>query len=112
MPAIGRYRHRVALWVPGDPVSDPDGGWTDTPVPLSPPEWDCAIAPATARSLESLGSGAVLATATHVVKGRYHPGITTQTRITFQGRVLSVLFVANRDERGIETDLVCAEVVT
>lgn len=111
MPAVGTYRHRVTLWVPGDPVSDPDGGYSTTPVPLTPPDWDCSIAPATARTLEAIGAGAVLAQATHVVKGRYHPGITTETIVTFQGRTLSVLFVANRDERGIETDLICAEVV-
>ena len=111
MPAIGRYRHRVTLATPSDPVPDPDGGWMETWIPLTPATWDCAIAPATARSLESIGSGAVLATATHVIKGRYHAGITTQTRVTYRGRVLSVLFVANRDERDIETDCVCAEVV-
>lgn len=111
MPAVGRYRHRVTLAVPGDPVPDGEGGWTDTEIPLDPAVWDCSIAPATARTLETIGAGAILATATHVIKGRYHPGITTQTRVTFRDRVLSVLFVANRDERDMETDLVCAEVV-
>jgi len=111
MTAAGKFRHRVTLANPADPVPDPDGGYTESTTPLNPPTWDCAIAPATARTLESLGAGSVLAHATHVVRGRHHPGITTQTRLTLDGRTLSVLFVANRDEREIETDLVCAEVV-
>ena len=112
MPAVGSFRHRVTLTNPGSPVPDPDGGWSETPVPLVPPTWDCSIEQASARTLESIGAGSVLAQATHLVRGRYHAGITTQTRVTFGARVLSVLFVANRDERNIETDLVCAEVVT
>ena len=112
MPAVGTFRHVVTLSNPGSPVPDPDGGWSETPVPLNPPTWDCSIEQASARTLESIGAGSVLAQATHLVRGRCHAGITTQTRVTFGSRVLSVLFVANRDERNIETDLVCAEVVT
>jgi head-tail adaptor len=112
MTAVGTYRHRVTLTNPGSPTPDPDGGWSETPVPLIPPEWDCSIQQASARTLESIGAGSVLAQATHLVRGRFHPGITTQTRLAVGGgRVFSVLYVANRDERNIETDLVCAEVV-
>jgi len=111
MPAIGQYRHLVSLDAPGDPVPDPDGGFTESYAPLDPATWDCAIQQASVRSLESIGAGSVVAQATHLVRGRYHPGITTQTRITFHGRVLNVLYVANRDERNLETDCVCAEVV-
>jgi len=109
--AIGEFRHRVTLGNPGDPVPDPDGGFADTFTPLVPAEWDCSIEQANARDLESIGAGSVLAQATHLVRGRYHPGITTQTRVTFRNRVLTVLYVANKEERDIETDLVCAEVV-
>jgi len=112
MPAIGTYRHRVTLEAPGDPVPDPDGGFSEVFTPLVPATWDCSIQQPGARTLEAIGAGSVVSQATHVLKGRYHPGITTQTRVTFEGRILSVLFVANRDERGIETDLVCAEVVS
>jgi head-tail adaptor len=111
MPALGQYRHRVALAAPGEPVPDPDGGYAETFTPLDPPEWDCSIQQASARTLEALGAGSLVAQATHLVRGRYHPGITTQTRITFGARALNVLYVANRDERNIETDLVCSELV-
>jgi head-tail adaptor len=109
--SIGQNRHRVLLETPGVPVQNPDGGYTDTWTPLDPPEWNCSIQPVTSRDLESIAGGTILAQATHVVKGRYHPGITTQTRLTFATRTLNVVYAANRDERQIETDLICAEVV-
>lgn len=111
MPNVGTLRHRVTLGNPGDPVPDPDGGYTDTFTPLDPPDWDCSIAQAAVRSLEALGAGSLVAQATHLIRGRYHPGITTQTRLTFNGRIFSVLYVANVDERGIESALVCSELV-
>jgi len=111
MPAIGTYRHRVTLGNPGDPVPDPDGGWQETFTPLTPPNWDCSIQQAAARTLEAIGAGSVVAQATHLLRGRYHPGVTTQTRVTFNTRTFSVLYVSNRDERNTETDLVCAELV-
>lgn len=111
MPSLGALRYVVTLGNPGDPVPDPDGGYTETFTPLDPPTWACSIQQAAARTLEALGAGSVVAQATHVLRGRYHPGITTQTRITFAGRIFSVIYVANRDERGIETDVVAAEIV-
>lgn len=108
---IGAYRHRVTLDEPGPPISDPDGGWIATWTPLDPPTWNCSITQPAARTLESLGAGSVEAQATHMLVGRYHPGITTQTRVTFEGRTFNVLYVANKDERDVESDVVCSEVV-
>jgi head-tail adaptor len=109
--AIGSFRHRVSLAAPGPPIPDGDGGYTEGWAPLDPATWDCSIAPATARDLETIGGGTVLAQATHTVRGRFHPGITTETRLTFDGRTLNVVALANRDERRIELDLICAEVI-
>lgn len=111
--AIGAFRHRVTLDEPGDPISDPDGGWLPTWAPLDPPTWDCAIEPPTARvrAMEGSGGGSVIAQATHLLTGRYHPGITTQTRITFKGRTFNALHVINVDERDTHTELLAAEVV-
>ncbi len=111
MPSVGTYRQLVVLEEPGPLTPDPDGGYTDTWIPLDPTVWACSIQQASARTLEALGAGSVVSQATHLVRGRYHPGITTHTRLTFDGRTLSVIYVANRDARSIETDLVCAEVV-
>jgi head-tail adaptor len=85
MTAIGEYRHRVTLENPGDPVPDGDGGYTETSIPLDPPDWDCSIQAASTRDLESIGAGTVLSQATHLLKGRYHPGITTESRVLIGG---------------------------
>ena len=109
---IGTYRHRVTLDNPGPAVPDGAGGFTATSVPLDPAVWDCSIVPATASDVEAIGGGTVTASASHVVRGRYHPGITSQTRVRFgSGRTLNVVGVANRAERNIETVLMCAEVI-
>ena len=109
--SAGRRRHWVTLADPGTPVADGDGGFTGTPVPLSPPGIFAEIVPATARDLERLAAGSVIATGTHVVRMPYHAGVTTQTVVTFNGRRLAVTGVSNPDERNRETICVCAEVV-
>jgi head-tail adaptor len=110
---IASRRHKVTLDEPGKPVSDPDGGWMPTWEPLAPPTWWCAIMPPTTRvrSFEWAGAGSVIAQATHLLMGRYHAGITTQTRITYHGRTFSALAVSNVDERDITTQVLAAEVI-
>ena len=113
MAGSGSFRHRVTLDEPGPAISDPDGGWVPSWIPLTPAAWDCSIeAPTThLHGLEYLGGGSVVGQATHMLVGRYHPGITLQTRVTFQGRTMNVIYARNRDERDLETVLLCAEVV-
>jgi head-tail adaptor len=106
------FRHVVQVQGPGDPVPDGDGGYTEAFGPLTPPDWHCAISPASPKDLENIGSGTVIAQATHIVTGRYHKGINTETRLLFRGRVLNVVAVVNVDERDRELQLACAEVVT
>ena len=120
--AIGQYRHRVTLEAPGDPVPDGEGGWTEGWAPLTPATWDCSIQAASQRDLESIGAGTVLAQATHLLKGRFHQGITTETRIHWDeydetgaliaAHVMNVIYAVNRDLRRIEHDLIAAEVVS
>jgi len=104
--------HRVTLQNPGPAVPDGEGdtipSWTD----LNPPALSMKIAAATAADLERVTAGTVLATATHIVTGPFHPQITTQTRILFNGRSFSVTGVSNPEERNVELVLVCVEVVT
>lgn len=117
--SVGEYRHLVHLDAPGDPVPDGDGGYTEGFAPLTPPMWYCAIAPANARDLERIAAGAVVSQASHLVRGPFHQGITTETRITFtdtaytppRDRVLNVIAVTNREEREIVSELICAEVI-
>jgi head-tail adaptor len=110
--SVGSHRHVVSLANPGTAVPDGDGGYTQTPVPLDPAEWHCSVMPATARDLERQAASTVAATATHILTGRYHSGITTQTVVTFKSRRFAVTGVSNPEERNIETVVLAVEVVS
>jgi len=110
--AIGAYRHRVSVSNPSGYVPDGDGGYTSGYVPATPPVIDASIQAATARDLERVTAGTVLATATHLIRCRFHPEITTATRLTFKGRIFEVQSVQNVDERDIALVLICTEVLT
>lgn len=108
---VGALRHLVTLENPGAAVMDGDGGYTQAWTALSPAQAWVSITPATTRDLERVAAGTVLSTATHIVHGRFHPGVTTQTRIVFGTRTFSVTGVANPEERSIEMILTAVEVV-
>jgi SPP1 family predicted phage head-tail adaptor len=101
----GQRVHVITLQGPGVPVPDGDGGviqsWTD----LDPPTLKASITAATARDIENLAAGTVIAQAAHVITMPYHPGVTTATRVQFRGRSFSLTNVINREERNIQ--LVC-----
>lgn len=109
---LGDYRHLVTLEAPGVAAPDGSGGYTETWAPLAPPTMYAAIDVATAGDQERLGSGTVLSTASHVVRMRYHPAITTQTRLTVAGRRFAVTAIRNIEERNRRLVLLCAEVIT
>lgn len=112
MASSGERRHYVTLANPGPSVPDGDGGYTQTTIPLVPPDAYVQIMPATARDLERIAAGTAIATATHVVRMPYHAGVTTQTVITYTGRRFAVTGVANAEERNLETIVTAVEVVT
>jgi hypothetical protein len=103
-------RHLVTLAGPGTPVPDGEGGYVLTPTPLDPSTWWCASLPATQRNLERLTAGTTLTAADHVLEGDFHPGITTQTQIGFEGRTLYVREVRDPEDRHITTIAFCSEV--
>jgi len=107
---LGQFRHVVRVEHPTT-TADADGGYTSTYVPSNPHEWDCAFAPATTRDFERFAGGTVTAQATHVLRGRYHPGLTTQSRLLFGSRVLNVVAVIDHESRNLETECLVAEVV-
>lgn len=107
---IGALRHAVTVQNPLPPVKDADGGYTTAWADLAT-QWWASIQPATVRSLERAVAGTVVSAATHLVRMRYLPGVTTATRILFGTRVLNVTGVQNQDERNIELVLVCEEAV-
>jgi hypothetical protein len=84
----GALRHLVTL-------DQPDGYGSSTP--LDPPDWYCAV-------IAEGGAGGT------VLVGRYHPGISTRTRVHLKGRIYHVDEVRNRDERDVELVLTAHEV--
>jgi len=99
----------VTLFAMSAPVPDGDGGFTQAPVPLTPPDAYAAIAPATARDLERFTASTVTSEATHVVNLPYRADVSTNTLILFNGRQFHVVGVANPEERNIETIALCKE---
>ncbi len=70
---------------------------------LDPPDWDC--------SLQSAATQVVDGLAVFYVRGRFHPGITLETQILFEGRTFQVQSITDVDERHAELQLMCVEVV-
>lgn len=107
--AIGDYRH-IAKFQTSTTVPDGDGGMTETWVDLEPP-WAVAIQPATVRDLERNTAGTIVATATHIIRGRYRPDVTVEARMVFNGRTFRITGVANPKERDLELWLFAVETV-
>lgn len=109
MPA-GLRPHRVTLDNPGPPVPTSDGGFTESVVPLHPPAMFASILPVLERGGERAEAGTVIAQATHRVTLPFHPQVTIQTRLRFNGRSFSVVSLTNPEERNVELVLLCVEV--
>jgi len=107
---IGALRDRITLQNPGPAVPDGDGGFTQTWSDLTPASVWAAIERASARSLERVAAGTVLSSATDLVTIRYHPQVTTQTRVLVNGRTLNVVSVQPIAQNWQQI-LVCTEVV-
>jgi head-tail adaptor len=56
-------------------------------------------------------AGTVIATQTHLARGRYRADVTTAVRLALAARVFNVLTVRDLDEHHRTLELVCAEVV-
>lgn len=113
MSAIGTFRHVVTLERPGPPALDAAGGFTETWIPLVPPTWHCAMRQATAADVESVTGGTVITTTMLVLRGRYHGGLLAAgaaARIGYQGRTFEIASIHDRDERGIELEVIAREV--
>jgi hypothetical protein len=83
---IGAYRHRVTF-----------------EQAIDPPEWDCSLQSAATQVVEGL--------AAFFVRGRFHPGITLETRFIFEGRVFQVQSITDVDEKHVDLLLMAVEVV-
>jgi len=113
---IGELRQVVTLSNPGTPVADGDGGFTLTYTALDPEEWRCAIEKASVRAAERHFAATITAHASYIMRGRFHPGITTETRMVWTDRsgaehTGNVLDVDDTEGAGVETVALVSEVV-
>jgi hypothetical protein len=92
-------------------MPDGEGGYTTPIAVLVPAAWHCSIARASARELERIAAGTVVASATHILEGYHHPGITRETVIGFEGRTFHVNDVIDPLERHIHTIAICQELI-
>jgi len=111
--AIGEYRHVVRFQTPTS-VPDGDGGVVETWADLDPP-WSVAIQAIslarTVREMEQATGGTIVATATHIIRGRYRPDVGVEARMIFDGRTFRITGVASPHERKLELWLFASETV-
>lgn len=108
---LGERNKLVLLQNPGPAVPNGRGGSIPNWIDCTPRSAYVSITPATAKDLERVVAGTVLATATHILEGAYHPQVTTLTRVLFGARIFSVQGVANPKEQNVDMVMVCVEVV-
>lgn len=111
---LGRMRQRITLQNPTR-TADGGGGYTETWASLNPAQAWARIRASSGRSGERNVSNTIVAQATHEVSMRFHPDVTTETRITWtdaagRTRTINVTDVQDVDEAGIELVLSCVEV--
>ena len=87
---IGDYRHVVVFQDPGAPVPDGAGGYTQTWADLPPGTWKVSVRPAAVADLERVAAGTVVTQGSSIVRGHYHPGVSTKTRMLYNGSTWSI----------------------
>jgi hypothetical protein len=114
-PIGQRARHRVRVYAAGPVVPDEDGGYA--PSPQDRGEWNVEIRAATTADLERFAAGTVIAEASHVLIGRFHPDVVPDSVIVKHDYVSGadhtyrVAGVRNVQELGIETIAIVWEIL-
>jgi head-tail adaptor len=109
--ARGRSRHLVTFQAPTRTV-DADGNYVEHWTDLDPAAWFVSIEPATTPDLERVAAGTVISSASHLVRGDFHPGVTTESRMLFETQVYAITGVVNVEMRGIAMICGAVQVVT
>ena len=114
---IGALRQVVSLSTPQAAQADGDGAYTQQYVPLDPPTWRCMIEAVAPRPSESTLGGTITSHATHILTGRFHPGITSQTRFVWTDRAGAIhtaeaIDVDDSEGAGIETVAMVREIAS
>lgn len=114
--AIGELRQVVTLSNPTTVSPDGDGGYVQAYTPLDPATWRCAIEKASTQAAERFFAGSVIAQSSYILTGRFHAGITTQTRMVWVDRAgvthtANVLDVVDTEGAGVELKALVSEIV-
>ena len=109
MPA-GRRQHAVTLENPGGSVPGGGGGYIEG-WELLQTVWG-SVTPASAADLPRVVAGPVTALLPYLIVVPFVAGVTTQTRVTFDGRTFAIQAVRNVEERNIQLEIVCEERVS
>jgi len=92
----GDWRHVVTFQNPG-----PAGTWID----LDPAAWCVSLSQTTG---DDIGvfiepvAGTPISSATYLVRGDFHPGVTTKTRMILGSQTFAITSVENVEMRGVE----------
>lgn len=110
MIPAGRRPHEVFFMTPST-VLDGVGGYEEVFALLTPPKMRVEIRRATVQDMSNRIAGTVISEATHIIAGPFHRTLKTQDRILFNDRTFAVLGLVDEEERGIEMEVYCSEVV-
>jgi hypothetical protein len=94
--ARGDWRHVVTFQNPG-----PAGTWID----LDPAAWCVSLTQTTGDDIGVFiepSAGTPISSASYLVRGDFHPGVTTKTRMVFGSQTFAITSVENVDMRGVE----------
>jgi hypothetical protein len=113
---VGTYRQVVTVTTRGAAVPDGDGGYVQAETIEQPTPWRCAIEKVALRLAERAVAGSLLSRATHQLVGRWHPTLTTQSRISWQDRagvthLADVIDVDDVEGAGIQTQALVVEIL-
>jgi len=98
--ARGDYRHLVTFQNPGPTVPVT---WID----LDPPTWFVTLSQVTGDDIGVFiepAAGTPISSASYLVRGDFHPGVTTQTRMVWESQMFAITSINNVDMRGLEME--------
>lgn len=102
----GDLRHRITVQVKSL-VTDNMGGWTETWATFA--TVSAAIWPVSAK--EQITGAKLEGEVTHRIRIRYLSGLLPSHRVLFGTRYLNIVSIVNVEERKIQMDLLCTEVI-
>lgn len=113
----GEFTVRMRVQNPPTPVTNGDGDFTAVPVDADPAYLWASIRAANQRAMERLVSSTIASEATHLIKTRFHPDVTTQTVLTWTDRAgrshtANVIYVDDVESAGVELTVLGKEIVS